>query len=130
MYHKLKILITNNSGNKFLPRFKSIKYDNVLVFDFDLEKKRKSGISEKIRNFMESNKDLIFNKTSFVVDIFLDNDVKTLVLLKYLNLYKEDFVNAENKLNMKPLTYVMFHPVFKKFMNDQLEVVNGLGKNC
>lgn len=117
MYHKLKILITNNSGNKFLPIFKSMKYDNVLVFDFDIEKKRKSGISEKIRNFMESNKDLIFNKTSFVVDIFLDNDVKTLVLLKYLNLYKEDFVNAENKLNMKPLTFVMFHPVFKKFMN-------------
>ena len=52
-----------------------------------------------------------------VVSIFLDNDVKTLVLLKYLNLYKEDFVNAENKLNMKPLTYVMFHPIFKKFMN-------------
>lgn len=66
---------------------------------------------------MESNKDLIFNKTSFVVDIFLDNDVKTLVLLQYLNLYKEDFVNAENKHNMKPLAYVMFHPVFKKFMN-------------
>jgi len=117
MYHKLKILITNNSGNKFLPIFKSMKYDNVLVFDFDLEKNENLELVKKIRNFMESNKDLIFNKTSFVVDIFLDNDVKTLVLLKYLNLYKEDFVNAENKLNMKPLTYVMFHPVLKKFMN-------------
>ena len=66
---------------------------------------------------MESNKDLIFNKTSFVVDIFLDNDVKTVVLLKYLNLYKEDFINVENKLNMKPLIFVMFHPILKKFMN-------------
>jgi hypothetical protein len=117
MNHKLKILITNNSGNKFLPIFESKKYDNIIVFDFDLEKKRKSGTVEKIRNFIESNKKLIFNKTSFMVDIFLENDVKTLVLLKYLNLYKEDFINAENKLNMRPLTYVMFHPVFKKFMN-------------
>lgn len=115
MNHKLKILITNNSGNRFLQAFKSIKYDNVLVFDFDLEVKRKSEISEKIRKFMESNKDLIFNKTSFMVDIFLENDVKTLVLLKYLNLYKEDFINAENKLNMKPLTFVMFHPILKRF---------------
>lgn len=123
MNHKLKILITNDSGNKFLPIFKSKKYDNVIVFDFDLKVKPKREISKKIMDFMESNKDLLFNKTSFMVDIFLDDDVKTLVLLKYLNLYKEDFVNEENKRNMKPLTYVMFNPIIKKYMNkQQLEV--------
>ena len=110
-----RILITNNSGNKFLPMFESKKYDNLIVFDFDLEVKRKTEISKKIRDFIESNKDLIFNKTSFSVDIFLEDDVKTLVLSKYLNLYKEEFVNEENKLNMKPLTFVMFHPIFKRF---------------
>ncbi len=115
MNHKLKILITNNSVNKFLPIFKSKKYNNVLVFDFDLEVKRKSEISEKIMSFMESNKDLLFNKTSFMIDIFLENDVKTFVLLKYLNLYKEDFINEENKRNMKQLTYVIFHPILKRF---------------
>ena len=115
MNHKLKILITNSSRNKFLPAFKSIKYDNLIVFDFDLEVKRKSEIGEKIRNFIESNKDLLFNKISFMVDIFLEDDVKTLILLKYLNLYKEDFINAENKLNMKPLTFVMFHPILRRF---------------
>lgn len=115
MNRKLNILITNNSGNKFLPIFKSKKYDNVLVIDFDLEVIRKTEISKKIRNFIESNKDLIFNESSFSVDIFLENDVKTMVLLKYLSLYKEDFINAENKLNMKPLTYVMFHPILKRF---------------
>ena len=47
MNRKLKILIINNSENRFLQAFKSIKYDNVLVFDFDLEVKRKSEISEK-----------------------------------------------------------------------------------
>ena len=45
-----------------------------------------------------------------------------MVLLKYLNLYKEDFINEENKRNMKPLTYVMFNPIIKKYMDKELEV--------
>ena len=107
----LNILIINDSSNTFLPIFNNKKYNNTIVFDFDLSVKN----SKNIRNFMSSNKGLLFNKSSFMVDIFLDDDVKTLVLTRYLNMYKEEFINCENKRENKPLTYVKFHPIFKKY---------------
>ena len=107
----IRILITNNSENKFSPMFKSKKYDNVIVFDFDLDIERK--FSEKIRNFIESNKDLIFNKYTCSADIFLEDDAKTLVLSKYLSRYREDVVNEENKLLP---ACVRFHPIYNHFI--------------